>query len=92
MSVKPSHTGTAQPVQAELGFLCYVWANRSPPQVCCPGEQTKFVPLQWVEFPFTIQNVKWMDSRTLALVDTQEKLHLWDVKGQQQLEVRRDVI
>ncbi|KAF0302550.1 Vacuolar protein sorting-associated protein 8 [Amphibalanus amphitrite] len=55
-------------------------------QVCCPSEQAKFVPLQWVEFPFVIQNIKWMNSRTLALVDTQEKLHLWDVRGQQQLE------
>ena len=60
---------------------------RLPPQVCCPDEKTKFVPLQWVEFPFVIQNLKWMNSRTLALIDTHEKLHLWDVRGQQQLEV-----
>ncbi|XP_037068487.1 vacuolar protein sorting-associated protein 8 homolog [Pollicipes pollicipes] len=55
-------------------------------QVCCPAERVKFVPLQWVEFPFFVQNLHWISSRTLALIDGQEKLHLWDVRGQQQLE------
>ncbi|XP_037068491.1 vacuolar protein sorting-associated protein 8 homolog [Pollicipes pollicipes] len=55
-------------------------------QVCCPAERVKFVPLQWVEFPFFVQNLHWISARTLALIDGQEKLHLWDVRGQQQLE------
>lgn len=37
-------------------------------------------------FPYTISNLRWLNPRSLAVLDTQERLHLVDVRAQDNLE------
>ncbi|XP_077501236.1 LOW QUALITY PROTEIN: vacuolar protein sorting 8 [Amblyomma americanum] len=46
-----------------------------------------FVPLQKVQVQYTVQNFTWLNSRTLAALDTSENLHVLDVRSQEELEV-----
>ncbi|CAN7990373.1 unnamed protein product [Ixodes hexagonus] len=45
-----------------------------------------FVPLQKIELQYTVQNFTWLNSRTLAALDTSEDLHILDVRSQEELE------
>ncbi|XP_070387453.1 vacuolar protein sorting-associated protein 8 homolog isoform X2 [Dermacentor albipictus] len=46
-----------------------------------------FVPLQKIQVQYTVQNFTWLNSRTLAALDTSENLHVLDVRSQEELEV-----
>lgn len=46
----------------------------------------KLSPLRRMSFPYTISNLRWLNPRSLVVLDTQEKLHLLDVRTQDSLE------
>lgn len=50
-------------------------------------DQILFVPLQKVQLPYPVQAFTWLNSRTLAALDTAENLHVLDVRSQEELEV-----
>lgn len=57
-------------------------------QVSVAGpDQVLFVPLQKVHVPYPVQAFTWLNSRTLATLDTAENLHVLDVRSQEELEV-----
>ncbi|EEC14167.1 conserved hypothetical protein, partial [Ixodes scapularis] len=45
-----------------------------------------FIPLQKIELQYTVQTFTWLNSRTLAALDTSEDLHILDVRSQEELE------
>nr|CAD7425885.1 unnamed protein product [Timema monikensis] len=47
----------------------------------------RFVPLQKVSVSYLLLSVHWVNTRTLAALDTLEQLHLLDVRTQEELEV-----
>jgi hypothetical protein len=47
----------------------------------------RFVPLQRLTVPYLLLSLHWLNTRTLATVDTMEQLHLMDVRTQEELEV-----
>lgn len=47
----------------------------------------RFVPLQRLTVPYLLLSLHWLNTRTLATVDTMEQLHLLDVRTQEELEV-----
>ncbi|XP_024940795.1 vacuolar protein sorting-associated protein 8 homolog isoform X2 [Cephus cinctus] len=56
-------------------------------QVCTEaGSRVRLSPLQRVILPYTISNLRWLNARSLAMLDTQERLHLMDVRTQDNLE------
>ncbi|XP_048511434.1 vacuolar protein sorting-associated protein 8 homolog isoform X2 [Athalia rosae] len=56
-------------------------------QVCSEGNsRVRLSPLQRVTLSYTVSNLRWLNARSLALLDTQEKLHLLDVRSQDELE------
>nr|XP_034192046.1 vacuolar protein sorting-associated protein 8 homolog [Osmia lignaria] len=56
-------------------------------QVCTEaGSRIKLFPLRRMTFPYTISNLRWLNPRSLAVLDTQERLHLVDVRAQDNLE------
>lgn len=50
------------------------------------GSRVKLSPLRRMTLPYTISNLRWLNSRSLIILDTQEKLHLLDVRAQDNLE------
>lgn len=44
------------------------------------------MPLRRIILNYTMSNLRWMNSRSLAVLDIQEKLHLLDVRTQESLE------
>ncbi|KAF7403418.1 hypothetical protein HZH68_006212 [Vespula germanica] len=50
------------------------------------GTRVKLSPLRRMSFPYTISNLRWLNPRSLVVLDTQEKLHLLDVRTQDSLE------
>ncbi|KAG1714892.1 Vacuolar protein sorting-associated protein 8 [Nymphon striatum] len=46
-----------------------------------------FIPLQKMKLPYTILNFAWLNSRTFAILDTNEVLHVIDVRSEEPLEV-----
>ncbi|XP_012165975.1 vacuolar protein sorting-associated protein 8 homolog [Bombus terrestris] len=56
-------------------------------QVCTEaGSRVKLSPLRRMTLPYTISNLRWLNPRSLAVLDTQERLHLLDVRAQDNLE------
>ncbi|XP_046485765.1 vacuolar protein sorting-associated protein 8 homolog [Neodiprion pinetum] len=56
-------------------------------QVCTErNSRIRLSPLQRVTVSYMISNLRWLNARSLALLDTQEKLHLLDVRLQDELE------
>ena len=56
-------------------------------QVCTEaGSRVKLSPLRRMTLPYTINNLRWLNPRSLAVLDTQERLHLIDVRAQDNLE------
>ncbi|XP_021918193.1 LOW QUALITY PROTEIN: vacuolar protein sorting-associated protein 8 homolog [Zootermopsis nevadensis] len=47
----------------------------------------RFVPLQRLTVSYLLLSLHWLNTRTLATVDTMEQLHLLDVRTQEELEV-----
>ena len=41
-----------------------------------------FVPLQSLQLPFSLLNMGWLNTRCLALLDSTETFHLYDVRNQ----------
>ncbi|XP_070570211.1 vacuolar protein sorting-associated protein 8 homolog isoform X2 [Ptychodera flava] len=57
-------------------------------QVMCQDvNNIKFAPLQRVEMPYMLLSIAWFNSRTLVTVDTTERLHVVDVRTEEELEV-----
>ncbi|XP_077997967.1 vacuolar protein sorting-associated protein 8 homolog isoform X1 [Glandiceps talaboti] len=57
-------------------------------QVMCQDvANIKFAPLQKIELPYMLLNIAWFNSRTLVTVDTTERLHVIDVRTEEELEV-----
>lgn len=50
------------------------------------GSRVKLSPLRRMTLPYTISNLRWLNPRSLIVLDTQEKLHLLDVRAQDNLE------
>ncbi|XP_011346387.1 vacuolar protein sorting-associated protein 8 homolog isoform X2 [Ooceraea biroi] len=50
------------------------------------GSRVKLSPLQRITLPYTISNLRWLNPRSLIVLDSQEKLHLLDVRAQDNLE------
>ncbi|XP_043274533.1 vacuolar protein sorting-associated protein 8 homolog isoform X2 [Venturia canescens] len=56
-------------------------------QVCSEaGSRVRLLPLRRVVLSYTISNLRWLNARSLAILDTQERLHLLDVRTQDNLE------
>ncbi|KAG7189422.1 hypothetical protein KM043_017126 [Ampulex compressa] len=56
-------------------------------QVCTEaGTRVKLSPLRRMTLPYMISNLRWLNPRSLAILDTQERLHLLDVRAQDTLE------
>ncbi|KOC64483.1 Vacuolar protein sorting-associated protein 8 like protein [Habropoda laboriosa] len=56
-------------------------------QVCTEASsRVKLSPLRRMTLPYTISNLRWLNPRSLAVLDTQERLHLLDVRAQDNLE------
>ncbi|XP_072180793.1 vacuolar protein sorting-associated protein 8 homolog [Diadema setosum] len=51
------------------------------------GSKVKFAPLQSIILSYSLLNVQWMNAKTLVTVDTTERLHVIDVKSEEELEV-----
>ncbi|XP_071103447.1 vacuolar protein sorting-associated protein 8 homolog [Haliotis cracherodii] len=57
-------------------------------QVICHGPQDiRCSGLQKMEVPYQLLSVKWMNPRTIVTLDTSEKLHVIDVRSEEELEV-----
>ncbi|XP_076619382.1 vacuolar protein sorting 8 isoform X2 [Colletes latitarsis] len=55
--------------------------------VCTEADsRVKLLPLRRMTLPYTISNLRWLNPRSLAVLDTQERLHLLDVRAQDNLE------
>ncbi|KAG7169921.1 Vacuolar protein sorting-associated protein 8-like [Homarus americanus] len=50
-------------------------------------EELQFIPLQKMSLSFVVQGMAWLNSRTLAVMDTREHLHVIDVKTQEEQEM-----
>jgi len=50
------------------------------------GSRIKLSPLRRMMLPYTISNLRWLNPRSLIVLDSQEKLHLLDVRAQDNLE------
>lgn len=50
------------------------------------GSRVKLSPLRRMTLPYMISNLRWLNPRSLIVLDTQEKLHLLDVRAQDNLE------
>nr|XP_045621529.1 vacuolar protein sorting-associated protein 8 homolog isoform X2 [Procambarus clarkii] len=50
-------------------------------------EELQFIPLQKMGLSFVIQGMAWLNTRTLAVMDTREHLHVIDVKTQEEQEM-----
>ncbi|KAB7507360.1 Vacuolar protein sorting-associated protein 8-like protein [Armadillidium nasatum] len=48
--------------------------------------QLTFIPLQRMKVSYTLQALSWLNSRTLAIIDINETLHVIDVKSQEELD------
>lgn len=46
----------------------------------------KFIHLKKNEFPYKIFNFSWLNSKTLAILDSKEKLHIVDIKSNEELQ------
>lgn len=46
----------------------------------------QFLLLQKISINYTLLSIHWLNSRTLALVDVRERLHVVDVRSQEELE------
>lgn len=59
-------------------------------QVCTECEtnlyRIKLTPLRKVVLPYTMSNLRWLNARSLIILDIQERLHLLDVRTQDNLE------
>ncbi|XP_051156587.1 vacuolar protein sorting-associated protein 8 homolog [Leptopilina boulardi] len=59
-------------------------------QVCTECEMNsyriKLTPLRKVVLPYTMSNLRWLNARSLIILDIQERLHLLDVRTQDDLE------
>ncbi|XP_034937425.1 vacuolar protein sorting-associated protein 8 homolog [Chelonus insularis] len=56
-------------------------------QVCSEaGSRVRLSPLRRMTLSYTISNLKWFNTRSLAVLDTHERLHLIDVRTQEDLE------
>ncbi|XP_070163196.1 vacuolar protein sorting-associated protein 8 homolog isoform X4 [Polyergus mexicanus] len=50
------------------------------------GSRVKLSPLRRMTLPYMITNLRWLNPRSLIVLDNQEKLHLLDVRAQDNLE------
>lgn len=50
-------------------------------------EELQFIPLQKMSLSFIVQGMAWLNTRTLAVLDTREHLHVIDVKTQEEQEM-----
>lgn len=49
--------------------------------------QFKFLQLQKSEYKFKIYNFCWLNAKTIAILDQAEKLHIFDIRSNQELQV-----
>lgn len=50
------------------------------------GTRVKLSPLRRMTLSYMISNLRWLNPRSLVVLDAQEKLHLLDVRAQDNLE------
>ena len=56
-------------------------------QVCTEsGPRVKLIALRKIVLPYTMSNLRWLNARSLVILDIQERLHLLDVRTQDNLE------
>ena len=51
----------------------------------------KFIQLQKNELPFKIINFTWLNAKTLAVLGDTEKVHIIDIRSNEQLQVLNDL-
>ncbi|CAH1788234.1 unnamed protein product, partial [Owenia fusiformis] len=55
--------------------------------VCNSPEDIKMCPLQKMELSYKLMSISWMNSRTLVTIDSLEKVHVIDVRTEEEIEV-----
>ncbi|XP_052813444.1 vacuolar protein sorting-associated protein 8 homolog isoform X3 [Mya arenaria] len=55
--------------------------------VCRSAQDIKCTGLQKMTVPYKLLNVTWMNTRTLVTIDTTEKIHVIDVRSEEELQV-----
>ncbi|XP_052234778.1 vacuolar protein sorting-associated protein 8 homolog isoform X2 [Dreissena polymorpha] len=55
--------------------------------VCRSAQDIKCTGLQKMTVPYKLLNVTWMNTRTLVTIDTTEKLHVIDVRSEEELQI-----
>ncbi|KAJ8320304.1 hypothetical protein KUTeg_001891 [Tegillarca granosa] len=55
--------------------------------ICSSAQDIKCSGLQKIKFPYRLLSIAWMNPRTLVTIDTTEKIHVIDVRSEEELEV-----
>ncbi|KAL4217419.1 Vacuolar protein sorting-associated protein 8 [Mactra antiquata] len=55
--------------------------------VCTSPQDVRCTGLQKIVVPYKLLNITWMNTRTMVALDTKEKLHVIDVRSEDELEV-----
>ncbi|CAE1274106.1 VPS8 [Acanthosepion pharaonis] len=55
--------------------------------ICHSGQDIRCSGLQKIELPYQLLSITWMNPRTLVTLDTTEKIHVFDVKSEEELEM-----
>ncbi|XP_064646589.1 vacuolar protein sorting-associated protein 8 homolog isoform X2 [Lineus longissimus] len=55
--------------------------------ICTAADDIRFCSLQKMETPYKLLAIQWINPRTLIALDTSEKIHILDVKSEEELEV-----
>jgi len=57
-------------------------------QVMCRGaDSVKVFPIQKTELSYKLLSVSWLNSRTMTLIDVTERVHVLDVRSEEEVEV-----
>ncbi|CAC5412316.1 VPS8 [Mytilus coruscus] len=55
--------------------------------ICQNAQEIKCTGLQKIQLQYNLLNITWMNPRTLVAMDTKEKIHVLDVRSEEELEV-----
>ncbi|XP_053385366.1 vacuolar protein sorting-associated protein 8 homolog [Mercenaria mercenaria] len=55
--------------------------------VCTSAQDIRCTGLQKISLSYKLLNITWMNTRTLVTIDTKEKMHVIDVRSEEELEV-----
>ncbi|VDI73686.1 vacuolar protein sorting-associated protein 8 [Mytilus galloprovincialis] len=61
--------------------------NKLSNVICQNAAEIKCTGLQKIQLQYNLLNITWMNPRTLVAMDTKEKIHVIDVRSEEELEV-----